>query len=115
MMLAFCIFYILIPVLIAVFWMLGQVLHFAHPILEIPLIPVICLLGFVIGPEMAIAALYLEISAEITPPGRWTVIQLKPNSVGIVGENSSMRHSFVHEAPEAVHIVCDWISARQKT
>jgi hypothetical protein len=64
-----------------------------------------------IGPEMTVAALLWEITAEATPPGNWNVEQLRPK------EDSSddilaLQHSATYQNPDALNLICGWIRDR---
>jgi hypothetical protein len=79
-------------------------------VLMIPMCVVLAALGLVIGPEMAIAAAMMEITAEPTPPGTWTLVQLGVDPLR--NEGSGLAHSSIYEDARAIGIVCEWLRMR---
>jgi hypothetical protein len=75
------------------------------------LMKMLAVLPFGIG--FTVASLGIQISAEATPPGRWTVVQLSPGSLTLQDERG-LRH-FTHSNPEALKIVHDWLKRRFST
>jgi hypothetical protein len=77
-----------------------------------PLVLVGGLVGWLtIGPEMAVAALLWEVTAETTPPGNWNVELLRPK------EDSSddiltLQHSAAYQNPDALKLIGGWIRDR---
>ena len=77
------------------------------------LLLVVCVAPF--GPDLALAAVPLEITAEPTPPGRWVVHQLSADR-SRTGEAASeaslvLRHSS-YENLEAIALVAGWMRTR---
>lgn len=82
-------------------------------VLLIPMFVVVALLGLLtIGPEMAVMAFMMEITAESTPSGAWTLIQLSPDPSG--EGNWGLQHSSVYQDQRAIKIMCDWMVARSE-
>jgi hypothetical protein len=102
-----------------------------------PLFILLSLLALVIGPEIGPAALYMEVAAEVTPPGEWNValvvperrdlakgagklpapFQLlvtkgRPTDVRLQEFALSLEHSLAYQSPEAIERICRWIVER---
>src|SRR5262245_31489702 len=78
-----------------------------------PLPVLLAILSFPFGPELALACVVLEVTAEATPPGRWTVWQLPPDS----DESASpapapFMHSLAYRHPRALAEIATWIRER---
>jgi hypothetical protein len=80
-------------------------------VLLIPMAVVLGLAGLTIGPEMAVAATLLEVTAEATPPGAWHIIQLKP-ALRDADNADTLQHSSIYQNAEAVTLVGNWIRRR---
>ena len=71
-----------------------------------PMVVVIALVGMAIGPELVLAGLLFQVTAEPVPPGRWTVFQVD------VGEASHLMHSASYRHPAALLVVSRFIEER---
>jgi hypothetical protein len=81
-------------------------------LLLLPLVLVGGLVGWLtIGPEMAVAALLWEVTAEATPPGNWNVEQLRPK-VDDSDEILTLQHSAAYQNPDALKLIGGWIRHR---
>jgi hypothetical protein len=79
----------------------------------VPMTTIVGLVGWpTIGPEMLIAAMLFETTAEPTPPGNWNLIQLNPD-VG-AAKRGRLQHSAIHENPEALAAISEWVKMRSK-
>lgn len=71
--------------------------------------PLPILLGILIlpfGPELVVLTLVLNVSAEPTPPGIWSIHQLETDTV------QGLMHSRVYEDPIALEQLVAWIQKR---
>ena len=77
--------------------------------------PVIFLLSVLLlpfGREMAVANILLDVTAETTPPGSWTVHLIAPPTSEELGKDVlPLMHSVVYENPSVLKLVCDWIAS----
>src|SRR6266702_4295703 len=89
-------------------WMMAFMFS-AFVLIPMPLVAGI--LGLTIGPEMLMAAMLFEISAEATPPGKWNLVQLKPEKLE-PGQSPGLQHSSIYENREALAVISDWVKAR---
>jgi hypothetical protein len=86
------------------------------------LFAVICALSVLLlpfGRQIALASVFLDVTAEATPPGEWTVHLLVDEPVpGKAGELQPLQHSMVYNHDQAIRHVCDWVErtslARQR-
>jgi hypothetical protein len=63
------------------------------------------------GPHLALANVFLDMTAEATPLGRWEVHQVPPRGPdGSSGDLPPMAHS-VYTNDKAIALACDWIMA----
>jgi pimeloyl-ACP methyl ester carboxylesterase len=79
----------------------------------VPLPILLAVFALPLGPELAAAALLLEVTAEPTPPGRWTVWQFRPGQ-SAAGSNSGRRlmHSATYEHEDALGEMVVWMRGR---
>jgi hypothetical protein len=74
------------------------------------LLAAITLLPF--GWQIALASVFLDVTAEPVPPGCWKVHQFEPPRRNEAEQdNLSLMHSVIYENPDAIEAVCDWIEA----
>jgi hypothetical protein len=61
-----------------------------------------------VGPELIVAGLVLQVTAEATPPGQWQVCQINDP-----GRDESLRGSLMHSSsyqhPRALEMIARWI------
>jgi len=79
------------------------------------LFAVICALSVLLlpfGRQIALASVFLDVTAETTPPGEWTVHLLTEEPrLGRAGELQPLQHSMVYDNNEAIRRICDWIAS----
>jgi hypothetical protein len=78
------------------------------------LLPMLLLTGFaalVVGPELAMGAAMMHMTAEVCPPGRWTVIQIPADGGGSDGV-SILQHSVIYESDDALRLMRGWLTER---
>jgi hypothetical protein len=62
------------------------------------------------GIRFATAGVSLQLSAEVTPPGNWEVLQLPCAKITLEGE-ARLRHE-THSDPRAIAAIGEWLSAQ---
>jgi hypothetical protein len=72
----------------------------------LPVMIVVSVLLVPFGTGLALASMFLDVTAETTPIGAWTVHQLPPPVA--VGATVTLRHR-VYANPAAVSTICEWI------
>lgn len=78
-----------------------------------PIILCLILISLVAGPELALVASRLEITAESTPPGKWQVVNIgNLNEEDSFGRLRTMQHSMAYLNPEALRELGEWIAKR---
>ena len=71
---------------------------------------VLSLLLLPFGRQIAAGNIFLDVTAETTPPGEWTVHQLGSSTApGNPGELQPLQHSTVYDDADAIRLICDWI------
>lgn len=95
------------------FWLTGLLLPALREILQVIAAPVILGLWIIMafflvpfGARLAVASLGLNVSAEPTPPGTWTVNQLSHPAT--IEQMRALSHG-THSHPEALGIVEQWL------
>jgi len=81
-----------------------------------PMIVVIALVGMGVGPELVLAGLLFQVTAEAVPPGRWTVFQADiGHRPGAATEQhaSHLLHSLSYQHPAALLILSRFIEERR--
>jgi hypothetical protein len=73
----------------------------------LPVMIVVSVLLVPFGTGLAFASMFLDVTAETTPIGEWTVHQLPPRVA--VDANVPLSHSGVYANPDAVSKICEWI------
>jgi hypothetical protein len=73
----------------------------------LPVVVVVSVLLVPFGIGFAFASLFLDVTAETTPIGEWTVHQLAPRLA--VDANVPLSHSGVYANPDAVSVIHKWI------
>jgi hypothetical protein len=81
-----------------------------------PLILLFALFVAPFGPELVLACVHLDITAESTPPGAWTVHHLHAPGVGERrggghDETYGLMHS-TYASPEAIGVIVGWLLTR---
>jgi alpha-beta hydrolase superfamily lysophospholipase len=93
----------------------GYVLGFAAAgVVVSPLVLLLAILIAPFGPDLVLGSVHLDITAEATPPGAWTVHHLR--GAPTVGERhepgaegaSGLMHG-THASPEAIRLLVDWL------
>ena len=81
-------------------------------ILAVPL--VVALLGFVYGRWVLLAALFIELSVETTPPGQWLVTQFSLQDKTLTDYRTAfgLAHSMSYDDPRAHKAIAEWIRER---
>jgi pimeloyl-ACP methyl ester carboxylesterase len=77
-----------------------------------PFLLLIAILGVSLGPELLVAGLLFQVTAEATPPGRWVVWQVAA-SADDTDERAStgLMHSASYQNPKALEILEAWFAA----
>jgi hypothetical protein len=77
---------------------------------------VICALSVLLlpfGRQMASASVFLDVTAETTPPGEWTVhLLVEEQAPPGCGELQPLQHSMVYDNDQAIRTICDWVARR---
>ena len=95
-------------------WAHREALIYGFIFLGVVFAPLPILLGLLLlpfGPGLAPFAVLLDVSAEPTPPGVWTVHQLPTQPHG---EPIPLMHSASYQLPEAIELVLSWLRERAK-
>lgn len=92
---------------LAVVYGIPAILAFIVSVVSIPFGIVLALGILPCGWTVPLAGPYLDLTAEPTPPGTWSVIQLRTNV-----EGKELSHLKAHDDPEVVIKACDWLSSR---
>ena len=81
-------------------------------ILAVPMVT--ALLGFVYGRWFLLAALFIELSVETTPPGQWLVTQLSLQDKTSMDYRTAfgLAHSMSYDDPRAHKAIAEWIRER---
>jgi hypothetical protein len=81
-------------------WVGAQVVGLISAMLLLPMVLIIGLLGLLtVGWEMALASMVMQVTAEATPPGSWTVRQISSSPDG------NLQHSVLYQDPDAIKFV----------
>ena len=85
--------------------------RFLLALIAMPFLIAVALVGIAVGPELVIAGLLFQVTAETTPPGCWQVWQF----TGADGDGAAggLMHSASYQNPRALHILADWMSRRE--
>lgn len=87
----------------------AMILFLAGALLLVPLTLLLTLPLLAFGPEFAIANLFLDVSAEATPPGTWTVHQLPDRGGDAALDQSGLMHSAAYEDERAIRLIARWM------
>lgn len=110
--------------LMALFWGPVFALLFGQPrlarvlvatplaVLAIPAVGILAVTSLALGPRLALANLYLDVSVEATPVGRHDVILMNPPASGDPDRPGGMLHSALYDDEETIELICDFIAAR---
>lgn len=86
----------------------GGIVWLISAMFLLPMVLIIGLLGLLtVGWEMALTSTVMQVTAEATPPGSWTVQQVSSSPDG------SMQHSAIYQDPDAIRIVVEWLRGRR--
>lgn len=77
-----------------------------------PLPVLLALLAIPFAPELAVVSLVLNVSAEATPPGVWTVRQLRSEPDPAADGGATLMHSVAYQDAAAMSALIDWMQAR---
>ena len=80
-------------------------------VIAAPLPVLLALLAIPFAPELAVVSLVLDVSAEATPPGVWTVRQLRPEP-DRAPDGATLMHSVAYQDTAAIAALIDWMQAR---
>jgi hypothetical protein len=65
------------------------------------------------GREIAKANIRLDVTAETTPVGSWTVHLVEPPTIKDLHRDTlPLMHSVAYENPEVLKVLSDWVKAR---
>jgi hypothetical protein len=81
-------------------------------VIAAPLPVLLALLAIPFAPELAVVSLVLNVSAEPTPPGVWTVRQLRPEPDAAEDPGTILMHSVAYQDSAAIASLIDWMRAR---
>lgn len=81
-------------------------------VIAAPLPVLLALLAIPFAPELAVVSLVLNVSAEPTPPGVWTVRQLHPEPDCAPDAGPALMHSVAYQDTAAIAALVDWMQAR---
>jgi pimeloyl-ACP methyl ester carboxylesterase len=81
-------------------------------VIAAPLPVLLALLAIPFAPELAVVSLVLDVSAEATPPGVWTVRQLRPEPDRTADAGPTLMHSVSYQDTAAIAALIDWMQAR---
>ena len=84
--------------------------RFIFAVIAAPFLVLIAALGVSLGPELLAAGLLLQVTAEVTPPGRWVVWQVGANAQG-ADESTGLMHSATYQNAKALAILEAWFAA----
>jgi hypothetical protein len=98
----------------ALYW-LELALYLMLSIVRLPIITLLALVQWAtVDRETALITLLVDIYADATPPGVWTVHLLPiSNDPGVMGQNRKLyRHTRICFDPRAIELVCKWAVER---
>jgi hypothetical protein len=81
-------------------------------VIAAPLPVLLALLAIPFAPELAVVSLVLNVSAEATPPGVWTVRQLRPQPESATDASSILMHSVAYQDSAAIAALIGWMQQR---
>ena len=81
-------------------------------VIAAPLPVLLALLAIPFAPELAVVSLVLNVSAEPTPPGVWTVRQLRPEPDSASDASATLMHSVAYQDTAAIASLIDWAQER---
>jgi pimeloyl-ACP methyl ester carboxylesterase len=81
-------------------------------VIAAPLPFLLALLAIPFAPELAVVSLVLDVSAEATPPGVWTVRQLRPEPDRAPDAGATLMHSVAYQDAAAIAALIEWMQAR---
>jgi len=80
-------------------------------VIAAPLPVLLALLAFPFAPELAVVSLVLNVSAEATPAGVWTVRQLR-SQPDPAPDSATLMHSVAYQDAAAIAALIEWMQAR---
>ena len=83
-------------------------------VIAAPLPVLLALLAIPFAPELAVVSLVLNVSAEPTPPGVWTVRQLRAEPDSADDASAILMHSVAYQNTAAIASLIDWVQERIK-
>lgn len=89
--------------------------RFFLAVIVTPLIVVIALVGMSVGPELVLAGLLFQVTAESVPPGRWTVFQADvgySRNAADGRHGSNLMHSLSYQHPSALLVLSRFLEER---
>ena len=81
-------------------------------LLVVPVILVLAIASLALGPRLALANLYLDVSVEATPIGHYDVILMNPPAAGDPGRPGGMLHSALYDDADTIELIGDFIDVR---
>jgi pimeloyl-ACP methyl ester carboxylesterase len=81
-------------------------------VIAAPLPVLLALLAIPFAPELAVVSLVLDVSAEATPSGVWTVRQLRSQPDPAPGASLTLMHSVAYQDAAAIAALIEWMQAR---
>ena len=81
-------------------------------VIAAPLPVLLALLAIPFAPELAVVSLVLNVSAEPTPPGVWTVRQLRPEPDSAGDASATLMHSVAYQDTAAIASLIEWAHER---
>jgi pimeloyl-ACP methyl ester carboxylesterase len=77
-------------------------------LIALPFFMVIALLSIGIGPELVVAGLFIQVTAETTPPGEWKVCQVVTHTKHVDTNKSIVNHSASYQNESALKTLGEW-------
>jgi hypothetical protein len=90
-------------------------LWFGSSVLLFPMILLASFAALALGPELAIASVTTYMTAEVCPPGQWTVLEIPSEQNELGGAlqiKSVLQHSLIYESENALHLIRGWLAER---
>src|SRR5262249_4109668 len=86
-------------------------------LLSIPVTLILAPISLVVGPEMALAGLALQVTAEAIPPGQWILINITADESGDervdAEQGTALQHSALYQDDKALRIIGNWLFDRR--
>ena len=68
------------------------------------------LLVLPLGWRIAMANIYVDVTAETTPPGSWMVDLVEAPTSKEFGKDLPLLHSLIYENPRVLELICNWVA-----